>query len=457
MKTMHGCSDIVGRERLKGGWLPGILTFWLIVGLMGCAPAQVAPPSPPPVSRQVPVRVSVSPEKPQAKYLPKEKKPPAPTEEVFGSERGLERYTARLKQIPTTRRAPKKGEKVYPIDLNLKNADLVEAIRVLADTMGMNYSIDPKVKGAVNVRASGNLTRSDLISIMETLLAINGATLIKGPDLYKIVPLDKAATRALPVYIRGEVPAGMRAQVVFLEQTAAKEMVPVLKPLMTQGGNISEAAHNALILVDTPDNLEKLLQLIHLVDTRALAQTLVRIVKVHNTDPKEIISEMETIFAAYGTLAGKEKGKFGVSFLPVSRLNSVMILASSPSLLERALYWTKQLDLKTDMLANIHVYNVVNYKAKNLANILTQVYGGTAAAPTVKEDQSPKARPRPLGPHPLAAPEAWAALGAWAEPWAAASSPPAWEAWAPPGWAAPGLAGSSRKAPPALRRRARPP
>ena len=120
-------------------------------------------------------------------------------------------------------------------------------------------------------------------------------------------------------------------------------------------------------------------------DTRALAQTLVRIVKVHNTDPKEIISEMETIFAAYGTLAPKEKGKFGVSFLPVSRLNSVMILASSPPLMERALYWTKQLDLKTDMLANIHVYNVVNYKAKNLANILTQVYGGTAAAPTVKE------------------------------------------------------------------------
>jgi general secretion pathway protein D len=390
---MHGGSGMVGGEHLKGGWLPGILTFWLIAGLMGCAPAQVAPPTPPPQSRQVPVRVTISPVKPEAKYLPKEKKPPAPTEEIFGSERGLEHYAARLKQIPTTHRAPKKGEKVYPIDLNLKNADLVEAIRVLADTVGINYSIDPKVKGTVNVRATGNLTRSDLISIMETLLAINGATLIKGPELYKIVPLDKAATGALPVYSRGVVPAGMRAQVVFLEQTAAKEMVPVLKPLMTQGGNINEAAHNALILVDTPDNLEKLLQLVHLVDTRALTQTLVRIVKVHNTDPKEIISEMETIFSAYGTLAQKEKGKFGVSFLPVTRLNSVMILATSPPLMERALYWAKQLDLKTEMLANIHVYNVVNYKAKNLANILTQVYGGTPAAPTVKETKPEGAAP----------------------------------------------------------------
>ena len=386
---MQGYSGMAEGEHLKAGWLPGILTFCLIAGLMGCAPAQVAPPSPP-LIRQVPVRVSTAPVKPESKYAPKEKKPP--TGETFGDERGMERYAARLKEIPASRRVPKKGEKVYPIDLNLKNADLVEAVRVLADTMGINYSIDPKVKGTVNVRATGNLTQSDLMSIMETLLAINGAVLIKGPELYKIVPLEKAATRALPVHITGPVPPGMRAQVVFLEQTAAKEMAPVLKPLLSAGGNLGEAAHNALILVDTPDNLDKLLQLIHLVDTRALAQTLVRIIKVHNTDPTEIITEMETIFSAYGTLAQKEKGKFGVSFLPVSRINSVMILASSPALMERALYWTKQLDMKTDLLANIHVYNVVNYRAKNLASILTQVYGGTPSAPTVKETK-PEAAP----------------------------------------------------------------
>ncbi len=385
---MRGYSDTLMGEHLKAGWLPGVLAFSLLLWLLGCAPVQPPPPGPP-VSRQVPVRVTTTPITPEPK-IPKAKKPAA--EEVIGEEKSLERYAARLKRIPPAPRAPKKGEKVFPIELNLKNADLVEAVRVLADTMGLNYSIDPKVKGTVNVRAVGNLTQSDLMSILETLLQINGATIIKGPELYKIVPLDKAATRALPVYSRGEVPAGMRAQVVFLEQTAAKEMVPVLKPLMTQGGNISEAAHNALIIIDTPDNVDKLLQLIHLVDSRALAQTLVRIIKVHNTDPTEIINEMETIFAAYGTLAQKEKGKFGVSFLPVSRINAVMVLASSPALMERALYWTKQLDLKTDLLANIHVYNVVYYKAKNLASILTQVYGGAPGAPTVKETK-PEAAP----------------------------------------------------------------
>jgi general secretion pathway protein D len=385
IKTQHGLLAMVYR-RPKAGWLPALMALLCAVGILGCAgPSQVSSTPSQPEPRRVPIRVLPLTPAPTSKYLRKIKPPPLEKESYIG-DRGLETLTNRLKKMPTTRRVPKKGEKVYPIDLNLKNADLVEAVRVLAETMGINYSIDPKVKGTVNVRATGKLSQSELISIMETILNINGATVIKGPDgLYRIVPMEKAATRGLPVYSRGAVPPGMRAQVVFLEQTPAKEMIAVLKPLISPAGSIGEAAHNALILVENPENMDKLLDLIHLVDSRALAHTLVRILRVHNSSPKEIIDDLKSIFAAYGTLSSKGKGKFGVNFMPVERLNSVMILATSRPLMERAVYWVRQLDAKTDMLANVHVYNVINYRAKNLANILTQVYGGTAVSPTVKE------------------------------------------------------------------------
>ncbi|MFA5110741.1 MAG: type II secretion system secretin GspD [Desulfobaccales bacterium] len=362
-----------------------MLILSLIVEVCGCASTEVAtPPSPAP--RRLPVQVVTAPPRPEPVYAKYAKKAKPPVADEFGlDERGIERYTARLKKIPVTRRKPPAGEKVYPIDLNLRNADLVEAIRVLADTMGINYSIDPRIKGTVNVHATGKLSQSDLMGIMEALLTINGATIIKNRDLYSIVPQEKAATRGMPVYSQGAVPAGMRAQVVFLEQTPVKEAVEALKPLLSPAGNVSQAAHNSIVLVDSPDNLDKLLQLVHLIDSRGLAQTRVRVLRVHNTDPGEIIKEVETIFSAYGTLAAKEKDKFGVSFFPVSRLNSVMIVSSSAPLMDRALYWVKELDLKTDLLSNIHIYNVENYKAKNLADILTQVYGGTAAAPKIKE------------------------------------------------------------------------
>ena len=360
-----------------------LLIFSLALGLVGCAgPSTVATPPSPPVSRQVPVRVTQSPPKPERK-APLQVAEELARKDSGREDLGIQHYASAIKKIPAQRRQPQKGEKIYPLDLNLKNADLVEAVRVLADTLGLNYTIDNRVKGTANVRATGKLSETDILGILETVLMVNGATLAKVGNMYKIVPLEKSATEGLPVYQRGVTPVGMTVQVVFPEQTVAKELVTVLKPMMSAGGSVSEGAHNSLILVDNPANLEKVLNLVHLIDTQSLTQTLVRVVKVHNTDPGELIAEMEVIFAAYGTLA--QKGKFGVGFLPVSRLNSVMILANSGPLMDRALYWVKQLDMRTDMLANVHVYNVENYKAKNLADLLTQVYGGTPSAPTVKE------------------------------------------------------------------------
>ncbi len=374
------------------------LVYVLTMSLMGCAGSTtVASPPPPPGPMQVPVRVSQAPTKPNkeaAALAAAAKAGRERRQEPLRDDVGMQQYATAIKKVPRKHRQPKKGEKVYPLDLNLKGADLVEAIRVLADTLGLNYTVDSRVKGTVNVRATGKLTEADILGIMESILVINNATLIKQGNLYKIVPLDKSYTDSMPVFRRGETPVGMTVQVVFPQQTSTKELVPLLKPMMSPGGNIAEGAHNALILVDTPGNVEKLLQLIHMIDTQALTQTLVRVVKVQNTDPGEIISELEVIFSAYGALA--QKGKFGVTFMPVQRLNSVMVLANSGALMERALYWVRQLDLRSDMLANVHVYNVENYKAKNLADLLTQVYGGTAAAPAIKE-KKPETGARALG------------------------------------------------------------
>ncbi|MEW6657724.1 MAG: type II secretion system secretin GspD [Thermodesulfobacteriota bacterium] len=395
---MSGLSVLRGWSGIR--WcLTRLLVLLLALGLAGCAgPSTVAtPPLLPPASHQVPVRVSQPPVKPDSKaalLAAAKKERLQARQEAGGEDLGMQHYATAIKKVPTRRSQPKKGEKVYPLDLNLKGADLVETIRVLADTMGLNYAIDSRVKGTVNVRATGKLTESDILGIMESVLVVNNATLIKDGNLYKIVPLDKSHAESMPVFRRGEIPVGMTVQVLFPQQTAAKELVAVLKPMMTPGGGIYEGSHNALILVETPANLEKLLQLIQMIDTQALSQTLVRVVKVQNTDPNEIITELEVIFSAYGTLA--QKGKFGVSFLPVQRLNSVMILANSGPLMNRALHWVKQLDLRTDMLANVHVYNVENYKARNLADLLTQVYGGTVTAPTIKE-RKPETGARGLG------------------------------------------------------------
>lgn len=359
-----------------------VLSLILIVGLGGCA-GNSSSVQTQEQSRPFPVQVSSPPPPVLEKKLPE-----ADLSEIESARetRTVQGYGDRIKNLPSYRRSPKKGEKVYPIELNLQNADLVEAIKVLSETLGINYMIDPRVKGTVNVRASGKLSRSELISIMETLLLVNGAALVQEGQVFKILPAKEAASGALPVYRRGAIPEGTFAQVIFLDQTSAKEMLNVLKPLISQTGSVSEGAGNSLILVDYPANIEKILELIHLIDSRALGKGMVQIVRVNNASPPDIISELETIFSAFGALGKKDN--FGVNFIPVDRMNSILVLASSKTLMDRATHWIHQLDTKSDALANVHVYHVENYKARNLADILKQMYGETVGGVGVREVKS---------------------------------------------------------------------
>lgn len=356
--------------------LAGLLAFLL----GGCATPSPGPLLPPKPAVRVMQAPGMPPDRP-----PKPEDPESKDLEIITDE-GLKNLTTALTTLPTRRRTVPKGEKVYPIELNLQNADLVEAVRALADTLGLNYSIDPKVKGTVNVRASGRFTRGELLSILETMLLVNGAALVRLGRTYNIVPLDKAGGEAAPVYARGLPPAGMTAVVVLLDAAPAKEMAAVLKPLLSAGGKIAEAPNNSLVMVDYPANLEKLVNLVNLVDKQGLAKTSVSVLRVKNTDPTQIIPELEAIFGAYGALSPhKDTGRGGVQFLAMPRMNAVMILAPSPQLMQRAEYWVRQLDMKTDTLANIHVYNVENYRARNLADLLIQVYGGQVERPGVRE------------------------------------------------------------------------
>ena len=81
---------------------------------------------------------------------------------------------------------------------NFDNADLYEVIRVIADIMKINYLIDPKVKGVVNIHTSGQITAEDVFPIFQTILKLNGATAVKKENIYEIVPLGDAKKSYTP-------------------------------------------------------------------------------------------------------------------------------------------------------------------------------------------------------------------------------------------------------------------
>ena len=86
-----------------------------------------------------------------------------------------------------------------PISLELDNTDIYQVIKIIADNLKLNYIIDSGIKGSVNVHTSGTLRRSDLLPLLETLLKINGATMVKVGNFYQILPTTLAIKQPLPV------------------------------------------------------------------------------------------------------------------------------------------------------------------------------------------------------------------------------------------------------------------
>src|SRR5436305_5928156 len=73
--------------------------------------------------------------------------------------------------------------------LNFEGADLREVVRnVLGDILNESYTIDPSVGGQVTIRTSTGIPREALVATLETLLRMNGATMVKEGGIYKVVP-----------------------------------------------------------------------------------------------------------------------------------------------------------------------------------------------------------------------------------------------------------------------------
>ncbi|HEX9143698.1 MAG TPA: hypothetical protein VGA09_05450, partial [Candidatus Binatia bacterium] len=99
----------------------------------------------------------------------------------------------RLLPPPT---APRGGGMV---SLNFNKADLVEVIHIIAQQLGLNYTIDPEVKGTVTINSAQPLSADDLLPIFHQILRMNGAIAVKSGNLYRITTIKDGKVLARPV------------------------------------------------------------------------------------------------------------------------------------------------------------------------------------------------------------------------------------------------------------------
>ncbi len=273
------------------------------------------------------------------------------------------------------------------IVLNFEGADLRQVVRVvLGDMLHENYTIDPRVNGSVTIHTSQAVNKAAVIPILETVLRMNGAAMVRGNGAYQIGPLASALRGASTPQV-GALQAGYSVQVVPLQYIAAREMAKILEPLVPEGSIVRvDETRNLLMLAGAESEMRHALETVSVFDVDWLAGMSVGLFTLKSVDVKTIMPELELLFG------DKTKGPMGglLRVIPIERMNAVFVVSPRPQYLEQARVWVERLDRNSSKSGtSLHVYAVQNGNAEKIAALLSQVLGGKSASATAAPSVAP--------------------------------------------------------------------
>jgi len=321
-------------------------------------PGETPPESPPPVAKTEP-RV-------------------ASTVEPF-------RADPRPSKSPKEKASPEKtGPKIV---LNFDNADLYAVISTIAELLEINYIVDPNVTGKVTISTAGGLYKEDLFPVFLQILEVNGLTAIKEGSLYRIGQLKDSARMPIETRLPDEgqdVPPmdKVMIQIIPLQFMSAQEMVKLLTPFVSAGGTIvSDTASNTLLVVDKGTNILKILKLVQTFDVSMLEKVSYKVYPVKYLDVEEVSKTLTDFTASYG-----EVSNVFVKFIPITQLNTLFVVSTSPLVFEKVEEILRQIDvIDREVAPKIYVYFVKNGAAEDLADLLDRVFNKKTSSKASKK------------------------------------------------------------------------
>ena len=262
--------------------------------------------------------------------------------------------------------------------LNFEGADLREVVRVaMGDMLHENYTIDPKVNGTVTIHTSQAVSRAAVPAILETVLRMNGAAMVRENGVYKIAPIGNALRGATTPQV-GNLQQGYSVQVVQLQFISSREMAKILEPLVPEGSILRvDETRNLLILAGAEGEMRHALETISVFDLDWLAGMSVGLFTLKSVDVKSVMPEIELLFG------DKSKGPFAgmLRVIPMERMNALLVVSPRAQYLEQAKIWVERLDRNGGKSGNrLHVYAVQNGNAEKIAALLSQVIGGNSSS-----------------------------------------------------------------------------
>jgi len=262
--------------------------------------------------------------------------------------------------------------------LNFDNADIYEFIQVISETLGINYIVDPKVKGSVNIRSAQKIGKDQLFGVFQKILHVNGLDVRNEGDYYSIHP----SKGGVPQQIFGPSESGslkpssrLVVQIIPVMHLASTEAKKLVEPYLSEVGTLYNlTSQNTLIVSDFESKVLDIVSVLSRLDISPLSALKVRMIRVENASLFTLRDELQQILTA---LSVNPQEHEAVSIIPLERVNSLLLISKSEQLLDNTDRWIKELDVvPSGGLDTIYFYNVRNSVASELAALVNSLIDG---------------------------------------------------------------------------------
>lgn len=262
---------------------------------------------------------------------------------------------------------------------------------ILGDLLQQNYVIAPGVQGQVTLATPRPVNAQQALGLLEMVLGWNNARLVWMDGRYNVLPTEQAIAGNLSPRTGGAGDArGYEVRAVPLQYISATEMKKVLEPYARPNAVVStDNARNLIVLAGSRAELQNYLRTIEIFDVDWLAGMSVGVFPLLSAEADAVVQELEAVFGEGGSTP--VSGMF--RFMPLQGQNAVLVITPQPKYLREAQTWIERLDAGGGEGARLYTYEVLYMKATDLAEQLSQVFGGSYSSGSSASDGPPSLMP----------------------------------------------------------------
>ena len=302
------------------------------------------------------------------------------------------------------------------IQLNFRDVDILNVIRLMSELTGKNFLVDGNVRGKVTLIAPEPVSLDEAYQVFLSILEIQGFTVVPQGPVIKVIPSADVKDSPVPTATDDEgalSPTGSDAfvtQLIPLKFADVNQIRGLLSPLVSKESSLlSYGPTNTLILTETSSNIARLKKIIAVLDVKAPTK-IFRVAPLEHADAGELAGSLQTALQGLTEPNAASEGEQpadqaerrrrrrqqrsgqapqvatdGPTIIADMRTNSLVLIAT-PANMEVAQDIITKLDIPTPTgRGKIHVYYLSHADAEELAQVLT------TQAPEIAQMQEPQA------------------------------------------------------------------